>query len=120
MDRQAPKKAVIVPIEKGRRRRAKALPAAGQRAARKRISPLAIILVGLIALCALALAIRAIAARLAATDRLAAATGTGMAIVVGLAGVAALVYVKRGDFAGRARPGSGPSRGGPRKGMFSP
>lgn len=119
MNRQAPNKAVIVPIEKGRRRRPKPRSAPDQRTARRRISPLAIIVVGLIAACVLALAIRAIAARLATNEGLAAATGTGMATVVGLAAVAALVYVKRANFARRAKPGSGPSRSGPRKGIFN-
>ncbi len=118
MDRQAPRKAIIVPIEKGRLRRPKPVPVVEQRPARKKLNPLAIVLVGLIALCALALAIKATLGRWAATDSLAAATGTGLAIVVGLASVAALAYVRRGDFARRVRPGSGPPRRGPRSGAF--
>jgi hypothetical protein len=118
VDRQTPKKAVVVPIERGRRRVKVQPPAAEQRAPRKRFNPLVLILVGLIALCALALAIRAVAAGLVVSDKLAAAMGSGMAIVVGLAGIGALAYAKRIDFICRTKPGSGPWRRGPKTGAF--
>jgi len=118
VERQASKKAIVVPIDRGRRRRARIAPPPHANQREKRSRPLGLAVAGLVAITVLALAVHIATNRLAATGQVAAAMGTGLGFLVVILAVGALLYLRRADFGWRARPRVGPRGRGPRSGAF--